>query len=220
MQSDDSPLHFVFENDDSNMGEIPSNALLEKQDYKIYRSKTEGSIEAVMAYCKIRESVLGDQECSLDALQISGIIERSVRTVLNSVVFDPLQPMKLSHRFRCRDSQKETPLQAHITTYFKTNSLGRSFETLEWYSPVSIKGLSQELDDLVYIGGKEPPELAELVRQCCMVVSSLIELVMPKDFYEFRHDSKKMDRSREIDFNRIETFGKDMLLFKGDELIQ
>lgn len=97
----DSPLYFVFENDDSNQHVILSNAIYDKQEYKIYRSKMKCFIEAVIAYCKIKESVFVYHKRSFNTLHI----KTSSKCFTDSPQlsgFDRLQPMKRSNRFRCK----------------------------------------------------------------------------------------------------------------------
>ena len=129
--------HLIFENKNDKIERktasyIPPNTLLEKQCYKIYRDKTQGNVSHVMASVSFRESLIDDQSLmKWTHLEIQNILEQAVRSILNSVVFDPIE-----HQF-----------QSRCMSYFQLNSLGRSFETLNWFSVISIKGQSKELQE-------------------------------------------------------------------------
>ena len=53
-----------------------------------------------------------------------------------------------------------------------------------------------------------------------MSISSLIERVMLNDMTDYKRDTVQSDYYVEMDFNRIQTFIKDEVLYKGKELIQ
>lgn len=79
-------------------------------------------MQAILAYCKINQDIIqvpenqkSKEEYSgnyyrLTPLEATGIIEKSVRVVLNSVVFDPLVQMQISNRFMCAEFQDEIQL--------------------------------------------------------------------------------------------------------------
>lgn len=58
------------------------------------------------------------------------------------------------------------------------------------------------------------------MHQYCLVVSPIIGLVMNNDNYELKKDSIQKDYYQEMNFNRIETFIEDTILYKSKELVQ
>jgi len=59
----------------------------------------------------------------------------------------------------------------------------------------------------------KPEEYTEFERQQAYPFSSLIERVMDNDFYKFQNESFVTDDKSDMNFNRVDTFVKDRLLF-------
>lgn len=139
----------------------------------------------------------------LTGTQISSIIEQQVRVVLNSVIFDPMTQLFTS---KCMP-------------WFFQNSVGRCFESLSWYQPITVKGYANEID---YVLPKTlpPVEMTKVMRQACEPVSSLIERVMLNDYCKFKNESTRINQNIEQNFNRVETLINDKLLYQGLEYIQ
>ena len=74
---------------------MPSSVLIDYQGYKLYRSETDGSMMAVMAYvvlgnCVYRQDMT--DETSLGLMERSEVIRGALRTIMNTVIYDPIQP--------------------------------------------------------------------------------------------------------------------------------
>lgn len=68
---------FIFdEADDTYPAKIPINPLVEKLGYKLYRSRLTGEMAAIMAYAKVDQSLLGDDDVKMMGAQVSCIIEQ------------------------------------------------------------------------------------------------------------------------------------------------
>lgn len=102
--------------------------------------------------------------------------------------------------------------------WFFQNSVGRCFESLNWFQPISVKGYSNEID---YIVPKVLPQLeaTKVIRQICEPVSSLIERVMLNDHCKFKNETIVSTNKEEYNFNRIQTLQKDKILYQGLEYI-
>lgn len=62
--------------------------------------------------------------------------------------------------------------------------------------------------------------MTKTLRLICEPITSLIERVMMNDFNLFKNDALMTSKTSEMNFNRIETFQADTLLYKGLEYIQ
>lgn len=74
---------------------MPSSVLIDYQGYKLYRSEIDGKMMAVMAYvvlgnCVYRQDM--NDETSLGLMERSEVIRGALRTIMNTVIYDPLQP--------------------------------------------------------------------------------------------------------------------------------
>ena len=164
----DQPTIYYFPNKTEVQQENwPLNPIMEKQGYLLFRNKENFELDAVMAFAQIRLCVLKDERAQVTYQDASSIVEQSVRVVLNSVVFDPMAPVYSSRSIN----------------FFLQNSIGRSFESLDWFSPISIKGIQKELEPLMIYEKLE--ECTAFERQQASPFSSLIERVMLNDFYKF-----------------------------------
>jgi len=66
----------IFDNKDDTYPEnIPENPLIQAQGYKLYRGKRQGGMHMVMAYSKIRASLIDNPTYQLKNLEISSIVE-------------------------------------------------------------------------------------------------------------------------------------------------
>lgn len=119
---DPSVYYFPNESEQENCSTSP---LLDKQGYRLFRNKENFELDAVMAFSQIKLAVLKDEQAQITYQDASSIVEQSVRVVLNSVIFDPMAPVYSSQSIK----------------FFLQNSIGRSFESLDWFSPISIKGI-------------------------------------------------------------------------------
>lgn len=96
------------------------------EGYKIYKNETFGDYTAVLAYSKLSPAMLTDP--ILNEQEKAEIIEDSVKSILNSVIFDPSLPVPWQLRRPDFDS-----------TFLKAIDLGRGIEILEWFSIASLK---------------------------------------------------------------------------------
>lgn len=86
---------FVFENDTERRSQMPCSVLIDYQGYKLYRSENDGSMMAIMAFVMIAKCVynqdMSDETC-LGEMERSEVIRGALRTIMNTIIYDPLQP--------------------------------------------------------------------------------------------------------------------------------
>lgn len=108
--------------------------------------------------------------------------------------------------------------------FYKRIKIGRCIESLDWYSLISIKGMTSNLEDVLANCNFELSESGEAVtkleRRTALPYCSLLERVLLKDFHEFKDDDWKQDLKYELNFNRLETFRDNQLWLEGEELLQ
>lgn len=83
----------VFENAVERRSSMPSSVLIDYQGYKLYRSETDGSMMAVMAYVVLGNCVYWQNvadETSLGLMERSEVIRGALRTIMNTVIYDPI----------------------------------------------------------------------------------------------------------------------------------
>lgn len=207
----EEPEIFYLENDAEKLqASIERPGIMEKTGYKIYRSQTscEDELRAIMAFTQVHKGILQNNSADLRPQEISTIIEQELRVILNSVIFDPMTPIFSS-------SSDNTSIH-----FFLQNSIGRCFESLDWFSPLCVKGMSEELDHL-FTNEQVKKELTRQERIDSLHFASLIERVMINDFHEFKDEPNVIIfHSCEVNFNRVQTFIRDQLWFQGEEIIQ
>ena len=107
---------------------------MDKSGYLLYRNKRTFDLSAVLAFSSIREFMLKDRNTThLTLKETTNILEKSVKIIMNSVVLDPMAPV-----FRMQS-----------IPFFHDYSIGSCFESLNWFCPISIKGIHEELDLLL-----------------------------------------------------------------------
>lgn len=106
------------------------------EGYKIYKNETYAEYTGVLAYSKLSEAMLSDS--ILNEQEKAEIIEDSVKSILNSVVFDPTLPVPW-----------ELKRADFGSTFLKAIDLGRGIEILEWFSIVSLKCDSNDLESIL-----------------------------------------------------------------------
>lgn len=130
-----NPMIYYIPNTTETYKSFDMNPVIDKQGYLLYRNKLDFKLDAILAYSQIKWSILQDRVVDMTSEDASRIVEQSVRTVLNSVIFDPMGPVF---------SDNSSSIK-----FFHQNSIGRPFESLSWFSPLSIKGICHELDKLM-----------------------------------------------------------------------
>jgi hypothetical protein len=130
-----NPMIYYIPNTTETYKSFDMNPVIDKQGYLLYRNKLDFKLDAILAYSQIKWNMLKDKQVDMTSEDASRIVEQSVRTVLNSVIFDPLGPVF---------SENSSSIK-----FFLQNSIGRPFESLDWFSPLSIKGIQHELDQLM-----------------------------------------------------------------------
>lgn len=145
----ESPRVFVFETKREEAAiknsKIP---FVTDEGYKIYKNETFGDYTAVLAYSKLSPAMLSDT--ILNEQEKAEIIEDSVKSILNSVIFDPSLPVPWQLARADFD-----------TTFLQAIDLGRGIEVLEWFSIASLKcdhpdlpaileGAQREWEDPIY----------------------------------------------------------------------
>lgn len=67
--------------------------LLQYQGYKLYRNEEKGDYLAVLVHCRLSAKLFENKTplVNFNNMEKSIIIKRSLRALLNSIIFDPIQ---------------------------------------------------------------------------------------------------------------------------------
>ena len=80
---------------------MPSCVLIDKQGYKLYRDPCDSQVSAIMAYVSLSEEAFNNESLKMETkIEFSTIeklelIKSSLKAILNTVIFDPMEPMKV-----------------------------------------------------------------------------------------------------------------------------
>lgn len=85
-------LIFIFENTVEDESAVPNCVLLKRQGYKLYRDICDGKIYAVMVFVHLSDEIIDKNEDELGYMEKSEIIRGSLKSLLNSVIYDPFEP--------------------------------------------------------------------------------------------------------------------------------
>lgn len=121
------------ERSSNRMSKIP---LVKNQGYKLFKDECTHEYSAIIAFTQLTKAMQQDV-CLNDQDRIE-ILEDSVRSVLNAVVFDPTLPVPSEIKDRNYNEQ-----------FLKYIDIGRSVELFDWFSVVSLKCNSDDLDELL-----------------------------------------------------------------------
>lgn len=121
------------ERSSNRMSKIP---LVKNQGYKLFKDECTHEHSAVIAFTQLTKAMQQDV-CLNDQDRIE-VLEDSVRSVLNAVVFDPTLPVPSEIKDRNYNEQ-----------FLKYIDIGRSVELFDWFSVVSLKCNSDDLDEIL-----------------------------------------------------------------------
>jgi len=110
--------------------------LTKNQGYKLYKDESTLEYSAIMGYSHLTKAMQHD--LSLNDQDRIEILEDSVRAVLNSVIFDPTVPVPVEAKDRNYNEK-----------FLKYIDIGRGVEIFDWFSVVSLKSTSEDLQDLL-----------------------------------------------------------------------
>lgn len=194
--------------DEKKQKKVADNLLLERSGYWLFRNKTKFELDAVMAFSSIHLFMLKERHnTKLTNKDTVSILEQSVKIILNSVVLDPMVPVFNSASIK----------------YFQEHSMALGFESLGWFSPISVKGKQKELNLLFPYGTwfkQQESTSTEFKRHQAYPFTSLIQRVMIKDFQSLINEGIVNDDKCDMNFNRVDTFVNDRLLFRRWDIIQ
>ena len=162
---------------------VPKNYLMESQGYKIYRNIHDGQYEAIMAYTRLSKNCWNNHASMLSKTEMSLIIRMSFKSILNSVIFDPLLPTpKL-------DSLSENQ-------FIQKFKIGRGIELFDWFSlPMIRKDSMTKLKELLkQVNLNEEDQRPKHIRILDQQFSSLLERVLIKDYYDFKNEQGEFNR--------------------------